>query len=116
MVDSSHADAGSHRRHYSTRALAAVMPVDCHGQPVTVGTRVRVLKIASWLERDLPSEEVSDLQSMVGEVFEVFEIDQYGQPWIEKVWQDRHSHALALDPDEMEVVTSDSDRSTESIQ
>jgi hypothetical protein len=43
---------------------------------------------------------------MVGEVFEVYEIDEHGAAWVEKVWNDpngQRSHSLALDAHEMEV-------------
>jgi hypothetical protein len=83
------------------------MPSDRNGQPVTVGTRVRVLEIAPFLKRDLPDDEWMDLQSMVGEVFEVYEVDEDGAAWVEKVWDDgeggSRSHSLALDSHEMEV-------------
>jgi uncharacterized protein (DUF433 family) len=39
---------------------------DCNGRPVSVGTRVRVLKIASSLKRELPADEQKNIQSMVG--------------------------------------------------
>ena len=80
--------------------------VDRKGAPVNVGTRVRVLEIAAFLKRDLPPEEVTALGTMVGEVFEVYEIDEHGAAWVEKVWNGpngRHSHSLALDAHEMEV-------------
>jgi hypothetical protein len=84
------------------------MPVDRNGNPVIVGTKVRVLKIEESLRRKLPADEVAQLDSMVGEVFEVFEIDEYGHPWVEKTWDagDGHpfSHTILLEPDEMEVV------------
>lgn len=61
-----------------------------------------------WFDR-LPEDERADVVSMVGEVFEVDEIDEYGHPWIRKSWPDEeggtcHSHSIALDPHEMEVV------------
>ena len=34
-----------------------------------------------WYEK-LPSEERERVDSMVGETFEVEEIDEYGQPWV----------------------------------
>lgn len=37
---------------------------------------------------------------MIGEVFEVEEIDEYGQPWVRK-----RSHSVALAACEMEVVS-----------
>jgi hypothetical protein len=78
------------------------MPLDRNGRLVTVGTRVRVLEIAQRLRQRIPLEEWSDLQTMVGEVFEVYEIDEHGSPWVEKRWGN-DSHHLALDSHEMEV-------------
>ncbi len=65
-----------------------------------VGDRVRLVCLLSgnWLE-ELPSEEKSDVMSMIGEVFVVEEIDEYGSPWIRK-----SSHSIALASDEMELV------------
>jgi len=84
------------------------MPLDCHGRPVDIGTRVRILELARSLKRDLPPDELRELETMVGEVFEVCEIDQYGGVWVEKWWHDgdgqSHSHGLALASHEFEVV------------
>lgn len=54
---------------------------DRHGQPVTVGSHVRVLSIPESVLRPLPPDERADLESMLGEVFEVYEIDEWGQAW-----------------------------------
>lgn len=84
-------------------------PKDINGRPVTVGARVRLLSLSGqWLD-DLPSEEKPDVLSMIGEIFEVEEIDQYGSPWVRKSWPNSaegqcHSHSIALDSHEMEVV------------
>jgi hypothetical protein len=76
--------------------------------PLSVGTRVRVLEIAAYLRERLPPDEWERLQTMVGEVFEVCEIDEYGHAWVEKWFQSdeegRYCHSLALEPHEMEVV------------
>jgi hypothetical protein len=84
------------------------MATDRHGAPVTVGTRVRVVEIASFLERDLPSDEWQDLKTIVGEVFEVYEIDEYDGAWVEKIWTQEdgaeRSHSYSLASHEMEVV------------
>jgi hypothetical protein len=81
---------------------------DRTGLPISVGTRVRVLEIPSSLLRDLPPEERQALESMIGEVFEVSEIDEHGTAWVEKAFDqldgERHHHSLALDSHEMEVV------------
>jgi hypothetical protein len=80
--------------------------VDRKGQPVTVGTGVRVLEIAAFLKRDLPAEAAHELATMVGEVFEIYEIDEHGAAWVEKVWNDpdgARSRSLALESHEMQV-------------
>lgn len=75
-------------------------PKDTNGNIVQVGTRVRVLSLSGrWLE-ELPGDEKDDVLSMIGEVFEVEEIDEYGQPWVRK-----QSHSVALASSEMEVVS-----------
>ncbi len=76
------------------------------GQPVRVGTRVRVLEISASLESVLPPDEVKELATMVGEVFEVYEIDESGGAWVEKEWDEpggQRSHSLSLEAHEMEV-------------
>ena len=84
-------------------------PTDKNGNLVAVGTRVRLLSLSGqWLD-DLPDEEKSDVFSMIGEIFEIEEIDQYGHPWVRKSWPNEaegkcHSHSIALESREMEVV------------
>jgi hypothetical protein len=69
---------------------------------------VRVLEIPPSLLRDLPAEERQALLSMIGEIFEVSEIDEHGTAWVEKTFGqadgEAHHHSLALDSHEMEVV------------
>lgn len=84
-------------------------PLDVHGNLVTVGSEVRLLRlVGSWLG-DLPAEERRDVLSMIGETFVVEEVDEYGQPWIRKSWPNEaegrcHSHSIALEPQEFERV------------
>lgn len=84
--------------------------VDRNGRAVRVGVRVRLLRLSgAWLD-ELPPEERRDVQSMIGEVFEVEEIDEHGHAWIRKAWPDEeqgtcHSHSIALDPEEMELAS-----------
>lgn len=84
-------------------------PQDRNGRPVGVGARVRLVGLSGkWLE-ELPPEEKRDVLSMIGEVFVVEEIDEYGHPWVRKSWPDEdagrcHSHSIALEPQEMELV------------
>ena len=44
---------------------------DRNGKKVLVGSPVRVVAIAAFLERDLPPEEWECVRSMLGEVFEI---------------------------------------------
>jgi hypothetical protein len=89
--------------------MTAARTTDRTGCTVTVGTRIRLLEIADSVLRDLPADEQQDLRSMVGEVFEVYEIDKHGAAWVEKCWPGAdgaccsRSHSIGLDPHEMEV-------------
>jgi hypothetical protein len=60
-----------------------------------------------WLD-ELSDDEKQDVLSMIGEVYEVVEIDEHGHPWIRKSWPNEaegtcHSHSIALEPQEMEL-------------
>ncbi len=81
-------------------------PVDCNGVSVGIGSRVRVLSLSgSWYDR-LPEDERLRVDSMIGQEFDVEEIDEYGQPWVCKRWPNEEagtcqSHSIALEPREM---------------
>jgi hypothetical protein len=84
-------------------------PQDCNGRPVKLRAKVRLIKLSGkWLD-ELPLDEKQDVLSMIGEVFEVEEIDEHGHPWVRKSWSNEeegrcHSHSIALEPQEMELV------------
>src|SRR5262245_10932680 len=83
--------------------------VDRHGRRVTVGRNVRVLEVTQTLRERLSPKEWAELQTMVGEVFTVYEIDEHGAAWVEKQWLNKKgrlsfSHSYTLDSHEMEVV------------
>jgi hypothetical protein len=65
------------------------------------------LAIPDTVTRDLLPEEAADVASMQGEVFPVYEIDQWGHAWVEKWWHtapdQSNSHSLALAADQMEI-------------
>jgi hypothetical protein len=46
---------------------------------------------------------------MVGQVFDVYEVDEHGAAWVEMLWYDKdgetHSHSLAVTANEMEVIS-----------
>jgi hypothetical protein len=91
------------------KGVTAAMPKDKNGREVRVGTRVRVLSLSESFLNSLPADEIEDVKSMIGEVFEVYEVDKYGAPWVGKGWHDAEAgdyrgHSVALDPSEMEVV------------
>ena len=75
---------------------------------MTVGCCVRVLEVPASLQRDLPADEWADVSSMLGQVLEVYELDEWGQAWVQQVFPHRdasyHSHSLGLDPHQMERV------------
>ena len=81
---------------------------DVNGAVVRVGTRVKVLEISASVLSQLPQSEADCARSMQGEIFEVYEIDEWGGAWVEKWWKDTDgtsaSHSLGLGPTQMEVV------------
>lgn len=84
-------------------------PQDRNGKAVRVGARVRLLSLSGNWINEIPADEKSDVLTMIGEIFEVEEIDKYGQPWIRKSWPDDkegrcHSHSIALEAKEIELV------------
>ncbi len=84
-------------------------PKDKQGRPVAIGARVRLLELSDRFLESLPADELEDVRSMIGMIFEVEEIDEYGQPWVCKSWPNEkegtcHSHSIALESNEMELV------------
>jgi hypothetical protein len=69
---------------------------------------VRVLRISASVLAQLPESEAECARSMEGEVFEVYEIDEWGGAWVEKMWRSDDGtaspHSLGLGPAQMEVV------------
>ena len=84
-------------------------PTDRNGKVVSVGDFVRIISLSGdWFD-DLPPDERERVESMIGDVLAIEEIDEYGHPWVCKWWQDRgantaQSHSVALEPSEMEFV------------
>jgi hypothetical protein len=81
--------------------------VDANGKSVSVGSLVRVLTIDASAFVELDKTDRERVQSMLNQVFAVYEVDPYGRAWVEKWWHERStqatSHSLALDPQHMEV-------------
>jgi hypothetical protein len=87
-------------------------PTDKAGNIVHVGARVRLLRLSGEWFDELPADEKQDVLSMIGEVFEVEEIDEHGYPWIRKSWPNQaegrcRSHSIALESQEMELIDDD---------
>jgi len=61
---------------------------DSAGTLVRVGSLVRVIQIPEFTTEALPQPERERVLSMSGEIFEVYEIDEQGQAWVEK-WCNR---------------------------
>jgi hypothetical protein len=80
-------------------------PRDIRGRRVQRGSHVRILKISPRALANLDVPSKSCVRSMIGEIFEVFEIDQYGQPWVEKWFSGDVQHSLSLEATEMELVS-----------
>jgi len=83
---------------------------DHMGALVTEGTIVRVLHISPSIFDALDTQEKEQIESMLGEEFSVYEVDQHGCAWVEKWWHEDETHAsshsLALEPSDMEVVSN----------
>ena len=82
---------------------------DRNGTLVHIGTRVRVLCLTGQCLADVSALTRREALSMVGEVYEVEDIDKEGHPWIRKSWEDEdrcasYEIAIELEPHEMEVV------------
>ncbi len=72
-----------------------------------VGDSVRVLSLDKADFGHLEEKELSEVMSMIGEVLEIYEIDQYGQAWVTKEWWDSEgdvmAHSVGLSSTEMEL-------------
>jgi len=90
--------------------MATRAPTDCNGVELDVGSRIRLLSLSGQWFNELPSDEIAEVKSMIGGLFVVEEIDNYGQPWIRKSWMDSvegtcRGHSIALEPHEAECVS-----------
>jgi hypothetical protein len=85
-----------------------VMVADKNGKEVKIGSKVKVLLIDPNITKHLPADEAHDIQSMLNDVLEVYEIDANERVWVEKWWNrgegKTESHSLALSSSEMELI------------
>ena len=101
-----------HRRAGERKKMVPDPPRDRNGSIVSVGDRVRLLSLSGRWFDELPPDERDDVMSMVDAIFEIEQIDEYGHPWIRKSWPNEEagtcrSHSVAVEPQEIELVTSD---------
>lgn len=82
--------------------------IDCHGKPVAVGDIVRIVSLNQEFIDNFPEDEQPLIESMIGQFFKIYGIDEFGQPWVSKEWHDEagnlQTHIIALDPEEMERI------------
>ena len=82
---------------------------DHSGNSVSMGPMVRIVRLDERGLRGLTEGERNYALSMVGQCFEVWEIDEYGRPCVMKQFpgetpDSADFHEVALDPDEYELV------------
>ena len=83
---------------------------DIDGAQVHLGDTVKVLAIDASIK--LEKDEVEKVKSMVGEEFEVDEIDEQGCAWVTKWWHTTESeseseaHGILLTSQQMKLVRS----------
>lgn len=65
---------------------------------------VRLRSLSGEWVKELPAEEKNDVIAMIGQIFAVEEVDEYGKSWPNEVEGKCGSHAIALEPDEMQIV------------
>ena len=84
-------------------------PKDRLGRIVDIGNFVRIVTLAGdWFDL-LPVDERIHVESMIGEVFQIEDIDEHGHPWVSKYWPGDtdgiyRSHSVALAAQEMECI------------
>lgn len=83
--------------------------LDKNGYKVLVGSRVRLLELSPFFLQSLPLDELAEVNSMMGEVFEVYQVDEYGCAWVGKAWNDPEtgqyiSHSFGLESNQMKLV------------
>jgi len=81
---------------------------DKNGNQVKIGSSVRILHIDEATINSVPETEKSKVKSMLNEVLEIYEIDEYGQVWVDKEWNHGEgkieSHSLGLSSHDIELV------------
>ena len=76
---------------------------------IKVGDKIKILRISKEFLRKLPDDEISELKTMIGEIHEVIEIEEWGGVWVEKEFAGDSEnqvsyHKLCLAPEEIEKI------------
>ncbi|MBY5939226.1 hypothetical protein [Marinobacter nauticus] len=75
---------------------------DSEGKEVFIGSYIKVLEIDPRITEFLPEDEVRDLNSFIGQVFEVKKINSDGSMLVSKEWHEEGlgvmGHDLAIFP------------------
>ena len=81
---------------------------DCFGRKVRTGDRIRIIGFSKKFMDTLPPEEHDQVSEMIGNVFDVEEIDEASQAWVTMWWNsvdgEIDAHGIGLAPSEMELV------------
>jgi hypothetical protein len=81
---------------------------DQYGISIHVGDFVRLLAIRQSVLDRLDSKDKVRIAGLIGQTFQVYEIDEWGGAWIKAEWNEKKgrlaSHSLMLDSGGMEKV------------
>ena len=84
---------------------------DCSGRIVRMGDRIRITSFSKKFMDSLLPDDHRQVSEMIGNVFEVEEIDEAGQAWVTMWWDsddgEIDAHGIGLAPSEMELVVDD---------
>jgi len=87
-----------------------VFVLDIDDKEVRIGDSVEVLEIDEVISRRLNKVEKRQVFSMVGNVLEVEDIDEFGCVWVSKEFptndQTHFSHGIALEKNQMRLKAS----------
>lgn len=81
---------------------------DQYDTPIHVGDFIRLLAVRKSVLARLDSKDQVRIAGLIGQTFQVYEIDEWGGAWIKAEWNEKNgrlaSHSLMLDSGSMEKV------------
>jgi hypothetical protein len=87
--------------------LEESMLLDCHGKKISIGSKVKLLRLDSKVIEFLPEDEVEDINSMINDIVEVYDV-RGSFVCIEKSWQKNANrsitHRLSTLPEDVELI------------